>query len=330
MNKLLLIDGSSLLSSSFYGNVPAEYRYAKTDEEKDAALPKLLHTSNGIYTNGVYTMMKSMLNTIEKCKITHIAVAFDLTRDTFRKKLYPEYKAQRKEIRPELKSQFALAQEVLKEMGIPVFAYSEYEADDIIGTIAKNFEEDIPVFIWTKDQDQLQLIDENIRVWLITTKTDVLFTEHNLNKDMYCIPNGAFEYTSLYLEEDYFVTPEQIIDRKAIEGDASDNIPGIKGVGEKAVIPLLKEFGTVEGIYDYIEDNSDEDIKEMFKALDIKRSPLKALREGKDMALMCKKLATIKTDIQELKSMQLQDLELNISKENKQKIFNRLEFKSIG
>lgn len=334
---LLLIDGSSLLSSSFFGNLPKEYKFAKTDEEKDKFLDKIRKSPGGEFTNGVFTMLSSMLNVINKQKPTHLAVAWDLTKEyTFRNKLYPGYKAHRKSFRQELSSQFSLAQKVLNEMGIPQFVFEEYEADDIIGTLARKFEDDTRVTIWSKDQDSLQLVDENVRVWLITSKCSDMYAELGMDIKELNIPKGVFEYTPIFVKHFYGVNPVQIIDRKAIEGDASDNIPGINGVGEKSVIPLLQEFETVEGIYGFIESSSEKDIKEMFKSLGISRSPLSRLTEesdtklaGKKAALLCKQLATIKCDIEDLDSVNLESLKLEINEEGMQDIFSELGFGSL-
>ena len=332
-----MIDGSSLLSCSFFGNLPKEYKFAKTDEEKDKYLDKIRQSPEGEFTNGVFTMMASMLKVIKNQKPTHMAVAWDLTKEfTFRKKLYPNYKGHRKNLRQELGSQFSLAQKVLKEMGIAEFVFEEYEADDIIGTLARRFEDDIRVSIWTKDQDSLQLIDENVRVWLITSKCSEMYEQLGISTKQLDIPTGVFEYTPDYIEQFYGVSPIQIIDRKAIEGDASDNIPGINGVGEKTVVPLLQEFKTVEGIYDFIEDSSEKDIKEMFKTLGITRSPLSKLIEesdtklaGKKAALLCKQLATIKCDIEELNDVTLHSLKLDVSVEGMRNIFTSLGLTSL-
>jgi 5'-3' exonuclease len=334
---LLLIDGSSLLSCCFFGNLPKEYKFAKTDEEKDKHLDKLRQTPNGEFTNGVFTMMSSMLKVIKNQKPTHMAVAWDLTKEfTFRKKLFPDYKGHRKDLRNELGSQFALAQKVLKEMNIQSFVFEEYEADDVIGTLAKKFQKDMRVTIWTKDQDCLQLVDDNIRAWLITSKYTDMYNQLDIDTKELNIPNGVFEYTPYYVKHFYGVNPIQIIDRKAIEGDSSDNIPGINGVGEKSVIPLLQEFETVEGIYDFIEDFSEKEIKETFKSLGITRSPLSKLIEesdtklvGKKAALLCKQLATIKCDIGELNCITADELKLEIDEEGMKSIFTNLEFTNL-
>ena len=335
-NMLLILDMSSVLASSFYGNLPKEYRFARTDEEKDMYLDKLLHTTEGQYTNGVFTMLGALLNIIKKQQPKYIVGAWDLTRETFRKRLYEPYKGNRKQIREELSSQFVLSQEVLKEIGIKQFAFMEYEADDILGTLARKFSGEIAVNIMTKDQDALQLVDDNTRVWLITSKAKDMYENVGIKQKELNIPNGVFEFTPDYMETFYGLKPIQIIDKKAIEGDPSDNIPGVKGVGEKAVIPLLKEFETVEGIYDFIENSSENEIKDMFKLLGIKRSPLSYLTKesdtelvGKKSAMLSKTLATIKCDIPELQDVELSSLELNINQEAMRDVFIRLEFNSL-
>jgi 5'-3' exonuclease len=336
-NHLVLIDGSALLSCSFFGNLPKEYKFAKTDEEKDKCLEKLRHSTDGQFTNGVFTMLASMLNVIKNQKPSHMAVAWDLTKEfTFRNKLFSDYKGHRKSFRPELGNQFPLSQRVLKEMGIAQFVFKEYEADDIIGTLARKFEDHIKVSIWTKDQDCLQLIDDKVSVWLITSKCSDMYSQLGINTNELNIPKGVFEYTPAYIEHFYGVTPMQIIDRKAIEGDVSDNIPGIKGVGEKTVIPLLQKFKTIEGLYNFVETSSEKDIKDMFKELGISRSPLSRLIEesdtqlvGKKAAFLSKRLATIKCDIEELSSVTLDSLELQINEEGMKNIFTELGLMSL-
>ncbi|MFF2531374.1 5'-3' exonuclease H3TH domain-containing protein [Brevibacillus sp. NPDC058079] len=337
MKSLLIIDGSSLLTTSFFGNMPMAYKMAKTEAEYEKAKEKLLKI-DGVYTNGVFAMMRTLLKIIRNQRPSHVAVAWDLSRNTFRRKLYPGYKANRPETRPELKSQFPLAQEVLKEMGIPQFVLDEYEADDIIGTFATNFKEKIPVNILTKDQDALQLVDERVRLWYITSKSEEMYKEVGLNIKDFHLPDGVFEFTPMYVEEFYGLRPEQIVDKKALEGDTSDNIPGVKGVGEKSVVPLLQEFGTVERIYEYLENTADADVKVMMKSLGIKQNPSAKLMKtsddelvGKEAALLSKKLATIVKNIdeKEISGTTLDDLVLCINEEGKRKIFEQLAFKSL-
>jgi 5'-3' exonuclease len=335
-NKLILIDGSSLLSTSFFGNVPNTYLRAKTDAERDLALEKVLKTEDGQYTNGVFTMMKLFEKLIKQQNPSHMVVAWDVSRDTFRRTLYPEYKAQRAETRPELKTQFGLAQEVLKAMNIPQFVVDGYEADDIIGTLSKRFNPEIPVYIWTKDQDAIQLVDDQTRLWLITSKAKERYEELGIDRSHILVPDNAFEFTPHYVKEYYGIHPNQMIDLKGICGDTSDNIPGVKGVGEKSVIPLLAEFETLEGIYDYIESAEEKEMKAFFKELGIARSPYAYLMKasetelvGKASALLSKQLATIHCEMDALKEVALHELELSINHAGREDIYRKLAFKSL-
>lgn len=344
--KLILFDGSSLLSTSFFGNVPKEYYSLKNDENREEALKKMkiMRTSTGLYTNAVYTMSKILLKVFAEQKPSHVAVAWDISRDTFRRDMYPEYKGQRDETKPELKSQFALMQRVLQAMGITQFMVNKYEADDILGTLVNKFETEIPVFIMTKDQDSLQLVSDYTRVWLITSKAKEMYDsinplfKHEKNSGS---PENTFEFTPLYVKEFYGISPEQIVDMKALEGDSSDNIPGVKGVGEKAVIPLLQEYGTVENLYSEIENLTpveEKQLKEFWKnSLGISRSPIAYLlkkgengeKSAKESALLSKKLATIVRDIPELQNVKLDDLVFSLNEVGMKEIFRELEFKSL-
>jgi DNA polymerase-1 len=315
---------------------------AKTNEQREAALPKLMQTSTGVYTNGVFTMVKALLNLFKKQQPSHVAVAWDITRDTFRKEMYCQYKAHREEIRPELKSQFILMQELLTAMNIPQFMYQKYEADDIIGTLAKRFETTLPTYILTKDQDALQLVNDHCRLWLMTSKATDMYKELGIDTADLNIPDNVFEYTPCYIEAFYGVKkPSQIVDLKALQGDSSDNIPGVKGVGPKAALPLLYEYDTVEELYDTIDNLSkgeEKEFKEFLKELGIKRSPLAYLLKedsddgeivGKEAALLSKKLATIVTDILELCEVKIDNLKLDINTEAMRAKFKELEFKSM-
>ncbi len=321
--KLILIDGSSLLNTYFWATVPREYLMAKTPEERRYYTKRIMQTSEGIYTNGVYAMTKSLLKLIEKQQPTHIAVAWDITRNTFRKKLYEGYKAQRKETLPELKSQFILMQDLLKAAGIPQFMSTEYEADDYLGTLAKRFENQLPVFILTKDQDALQLVSDRTRLWLISKHETDWRKEYGIGDST---PDGAFEFTPLLVKEIYGLFPSQIIDQKALQGDSSDNIPGVHGVGEKATVPLLQEYGTIESVYESLEDEIT--FKATCKSLGI-RTPLKALKKGKESAFLSKQLATIKTDIPDCRDLGLMEVKLNIREDKLQEYYRKLEFRSL-
>lgn len=276
MDKLLIIDGNSLANRAFY------------------ALP-LLSNKDGEYSNVIYGFMNILIKFITEQKPTHIAVAFDHSRKTFRNEIYEDYKAGRKKMPDELRVQMPMLKAVLKEMGIKVFEVPGIEADDIIGSIAKNC--DAETIILSGDRDVLQLIDNTTCVWL-TKKgiSEVL----EVNKDT--------------IKEIYGCYADQVIDMKAIMGDSSDNIPGVFGIGEVGAKNLIEEFGNLDNIYNNIEK-----IKER-----IANKLLKYKRE----AYMSRTLATIKTDADV--KFDINDCGYNFPFNKKiLKIFNKYEFKSI-
>ena len=289
----LIIDGSSLLSTSFYGTVGPAYLMAKTEEDRAKALEKLLKTSDGRYTNGVYTFMKTLLNLIKNQKPTHMAIVWDRTRETFRQGIsgvQGTYKGNRKSSPKPLTEQFKTTQELLDGI-IPQFVSKMddeiiYEADDFAGSLVRKFESEIQCRVYTKDMDYLQLISESCAAWIVTSKSDEMFAKYGINPKDYEIPSGVFEYTmTSFAEEIGLNTPEEFVDAKAIMGDKSDNIPGVYGVGDKAAIPLVKEYGTLENIYDTIEGltpKEEKELKKFFKeSLGISRSPIAyMLKEG--------------------------------------------------
>ena len=384
--KLLIIDGSSLLSTSFYATATA-YLMAKTDEDKEKALTRLMKTSDGRYTNGVFPFMRTLLSLIKKNQPTHLAVVWDVSRQTFRQEIAGgTYKGTRKATPHPLKEQFISTQNLLQGI-VPQFLSEKddeevYEADDFAGSLAKRFQSEIPVFLHTKDEDYLQLVDTNTRVWLGSSKADKMFEDLGLNRQEFNVPDGFFEFTLSTLKDIKGLEPYQIVEYKALCGDTSDNIPGVKGVGEKAVIPLLQEYGNIESIYDTIENLSSKEEKELKKffkeSLGIGRSPISymlaegviALSSGekinynvifdevteedkalqplfeeklgklrfpirlsnaedieklrneevygvqlcaKESAFMSKELATIKTDIESIANVNLDDIKLNIN-----------------
>lgn len=248
MKKLLVIDGNSILNRAFYG-------------------VKLLSNKNGLYTNAIFGMINIINKQVEAVKPDYAAVAFDLKAPTFRHKMYDAYKAGRHAMPDELRDQFPYAKRVLKEMGFTVLEKEGYEADDILGTLAKRAEEkDIQAFVLTGDRDSLQLI---------TDKTTVLLAT---NKDTLTMDRAAFF-------EKYGVDASQFVDVKALMGDSSDNIPGVAGVGEKTALKLISDFGSLDNIYASIPSDK------IGKSVNIK------LAENKDKAYLSQTLAKICTDV---------------------------------
>lgn len=219
--KLLLVDGNSLLHRAFH------------------ALPPL-QTGSGEYTNAVYGFATMLLRVLEEEEPTHLAVAFDKGRKTFRHDIYGEYKGTRKPTAPELRPQFALARELLGALGVPYLEKDDYEADDLIGTLARQAAgEGIPVRIVTGDRDALQLVGPAVRV---------LLTRKGIRDTELCDEEA--------IRERYGVSPGQLVDVKALMGDSSDNIPGVPGVGEKTALKLIREYGSLEGVYAHLGELS--------------------------------------------------------------------------
>lgn len=248
--KIVLIDGHSILNRAFYG------------------LPDLTN-SEGMHTNAVYGFLNIMLKILDTEKPDYFTVAFDVKQPTFRHDMYAEYKGTRKKMPDELREQVPIIQEVLKAMGVCIVMKGGYEADDILGTIAKKAEnEGKTVTLVSGDRDLLQLASDVIKISIPKTKKGGSEVEEYHTKDVI---------------DKYGVTPAQIIDLKGLMGDTADNIPGVPGVGEKTAVKILTAFPSVEDAYEHIEEVMPKRAQNL-------------LRENKDMAYLSKRLATIKTD----------------------------------
>ncbi len=337
-NKFILIDGSSMLVTNYYGNLPKALLFEKDPEKKEKLYSQIMHNDKGQYTNAMYGMMRTILKIITEQKPTHMMFAFDTTRDTFRREKYANYKGNRGDTPQPLKEQFANMEDLLKELGFVVMYDDRFEADDIVGSVATKFEKEIPSYIITKDHDYLQLVTDYTRVWLIQTKQETADelqnkygAEYGWNRKLAKLPDKAFEVTPDLCLKEYGVTPCQIPDLKGIQGDSSDNIPGVKGVSS-AAIPLLAHYGTVEEIYKAIDScPTDKDLKALAATwkenLGISRSPMKALVEYRDMAFLSKDLAQIRRDYPVTDN--LDDFRLNINKEKTREQFENYGFKSL-
>ena len=249
MKKILVIDGNSIINRAFFGVRP-------------------LTTKSGKHTNAIFGMVNIISKQLDSIKPDYCAVAFDVKHPTFRHEMFTEYKAGRNPTPPELLEQFPDAKECMELMGIHVMELPGYEADDIQGTVAKMAHgclEETESYVLSGDRDLLQLIDDKITVLLAgNTETKAIRTEE--------------------FKEKYGILPTEFVDMKALMGDSSDNIPGVRGVGEKTAASLIQKFSTLEGIYKNIDDPS------------ITKSVRSKLIEGKDNAFLSRKLAKIDTE----------------------------------
>lgn len=244
---VMLIDGSSLIFRAFF------------------ALPNLSN-NDGVMTNGVYGFLTMYRNAFDKYKPDYVLVAFDRSSKTFRNDEYKDYKANRDKTPNELSYQFGILKDVLDSMGVKYTDLDGFEADDIVGTYARMAKEagDEAVLI-TGDRDYLQLVDDNVLVYL--TKKGV---------------SDTVEYTVDKIKEEYGITPKQLIDVKGLMGDKSDNIPGVDGIGEKRALEFIRKYGSIENLYDNLDEISGKKTKE-------------SLENNEAVAYMSKKIGTIVT-----------------------------------
>jgi len=277
--KLILIDGHALTYRAFH------------------ALPEDMHTSQGEPTNAVYGFTSMLLNVLRDERPTHIAVAFDKGR-TFRHDAYPEYKAHRAKMPEEMHSQMERVRQVVEALDIPIYELEGYEADDLLGTLARQAgEQGVDTLIVTGDMDILQLVDEHTKV--LTSR-------------------WRFSDTVVYdlkgVQERYKLLPSQLVDFKALVGDKSDNIPGVAGVGEKTAVELLQQYGSLEAIYEHLDS-----VPPRYRA---------KLLEGKESAFLSRRLATIVRDAPvrlDLDACRVRPVE----RQKVLPLFRELEFRSL-
>ncbi|MBI4035219.1 MAG: hypothetical protein HY381_02375 [Candidatus Chisholmbacteria bacterium] len=294
MKRLVLIDGHALLFRAFH------------------AYP-LLTTSKGELVNAVYGFASMLLNTIETLKPTHLAVAFDREKPTFRHAAYTQYKATRPEMPADLAGQQERVEEVVKALNMPIFAVEGYEADDVIGTLA----------LQAKSQNTKRKAKsaKSNEVVIVTGDRDALQLIENTQVKVYMPGRGKIP-ARLYDEDkfvqEYNLKPGQLVDFKGLVGDSSDNIPGVRGIGPKMAVKLLWEFGSVEEIYKYLPK-----VKDKFG-----ERVAQQLVDDQEQARLSKELATIDRQVPiELKLSACQVHEYD--KEKVVQLFEELEFKSL-
>lgn len=282
MSKLVLIDGHSILNRAFYG------------------VPDLTNAA-GLHTNAIYGFLNILFKILDEESPDYLTVAFDVKAPTFRHEMFKEYKGTRKPMPEELREQVPVMKEVLQAMGIRIIEQAGYEADDLLGTIAKRAEaEGIDVSLVSGDRDLLQIATDRIRIRIPKTK------------------GGRTEIENYYaadVEAKYQVNPVQFIDLKALMGDTADNIPGVPKVGEKTATDLMVQFGSLDGIYEHIDEVTKKSVKE-------------SLIQNKDLAYLSRELATIKLDSP--LTYTLEEARVgNFFNEASYILFKKLEFKNL-
>lgn len=287
--KFLLIDAHALIYRAYY------------------AIPNLTDP-NGRLVNAVYGFSKMVLNAISYFEPEYAAVCFDHPKPTFRHKKFDGYKAQRAKMPDDLIPQIQLVKDVVQALGIPKFELEGFEADDLIGTVncrVEDLDGKLLTVIVTGDQDSFQLVDNDTHIWMPARGKQ----------------KGDIEYDADLVEKKLGIKPLQVIDLKALMGDNSDNIPGVKGIGPKTAANLIQRFGSVDKIYDFLAENPGGDTL-------LKGSVLEKLQNGKELAFMSKDLATIDCDAPidfDLENCRLTSYDKNQVIE----IFNNLGFKSL-
>ena len=281
MKKIVLIDGNSILNRAFYGIMGN----------------KMLTTPDGKYTNAVYGFLAILFKVLEDIGPEYLMVTFDLKAPTARHKLYDGYKATRKGMPNELAEQMPILKDILKSMNIKVIEKEGYEADDVLGTMAKRAEKDgFDVTIVSGDRDTFQLTSNRVKVRIPHTKMGKTETETFGREEVL---------------KKYGVTPKQLIEVKGLQGDTSDNIPGVPGIGEKTALELVKKYKTIDGIYEAIEKGED----------DLKPKARERLLENKELAMLSRTLGTINLEVPIEENLE----EFKIKEWNKEEVFSKFK-----
>ena len=257
MDKFVLVDGNSIMNRAFYGIMGS----------------RMLTTKDGKYTNAVYGFLAIMFRLLEDVEPKYMAVAFDLKAPTARHKMYEGYKANRKGMPDELAEQMPMIKEILRAMNIDIVEMEGYEADDVLGTLSCYGEKQgLDVVILSGDRDTFQLATDNVTIRIPHTKAGKSETD---------------EYNREKIKEKYGIEPKQLIEVKGLQGDTSDNIPGVPGVGEKTALKLIQEYGSIDNLYKKIEAGED----------DLRGKQREKIIENKDLAILSRTLGTINVNV---------------------------------
>ena len=285
MSRLVLIDGNSIMNRAFYGIMGS----------------KMLTTKDGTYTNAVYGFLAILFKVIDDLKPKYLAVAFDLKAPTARHKMYEGYKATRKGMPNELAQQMPIIKDILKAMNIDIIEKEGYEADDILGTLSRFGEKNgLDVTILSGDRDTFQLATDKVTIRIPRTKAGKTETE---------------EFDRKKIQETYAIEPKQLIEVKGLQGDTSDNIPGVPGIGEKTALSLIQKFGSIENLYNKLEEGTSN----------LKGKQKENIENNKDLAILSKTLGTINLEVPIEDSLE----DLKVEEWNKQEvltIFKELKF----
>ena len=285
MSRLLVIDGNSIMNRAFYGIMGS----------------KMLTAKDGTYTNAIYGFLAILFKVMDDLGPEYLAVAFDLKAPTARHKIYEGYKATRKGMPNELAEQMPIIKKILKSMNIDIIEKEGYEADDILGTLSRFGEKNgLEVTILSGDRDTFQLATDKVTIRIPRTKAGKTETE---------------EFNRKKIIENYGLEPKQLIEVKGLQGDTSDNIPGVPGIGEKTALNLIQKFGSIENLYNELEKGTSC----------LKGKQKENIESNKDLAILSKTLGTINLEVPIEDSLE----DLKVKEWNKQEVlemFKELKF----
>lgn len=307
---LLIIDGSSLLATSYYSSLPKAIRKEKDEEKKNELYPRLLKKdSSGRYCNALESFFHTIFTIMTFQRPTHLAICWDVSRHTFRKTLWPSYKANRSQTPAPLSEQYETAYEICEKLNIAQFRDQAYEADDFAGSLAVQMERQLPVRILTRDKDYFQLITPQTKIWYGMSDLEKVKSWRHKHQMPHGLPSRVVEVNPSVLEAEFGYSPECVCMMKALLGDRSDNIPGVRGMGETRSIALARHYSTPDELYEAISDASGtrqkNNLIRTWRSWGIHRSPYSCLTRksdgsrpsAKEMAYICYTLGKMKTDI---------------------------------
>lgn len=298
--KLIVFDATSILNDFYHKSLTKEFQeWKKGNLSEEKAFSSLLKSSNGQYINGVQGFFKLFFELIDIQNPSHLIVVWGSFKEkNFRNVIYPDYKGSSTDLDYPLKEQFSTIKDILSKIGVIQYSSHKYESQDLAGSIAKYFKDDIPTYIFTRNSNMLQIVN-HANVWIKTKDSFDLSKKFSL--DLSCYPKDYILYDEDLVNKIIGLNYNQIVDYKAVIGNKNSGIPGAKGIGKESITPLLKHFNSIEELYSKLETLNEDELNnfsiEIKEKLSLKKNPIKPLLDYKNEVLISKELITIKTDI---------------------------------
>lgn len=298
--KLIIFDATSILNDFYHKSLTKEFQeWKKGNLSEEKAFSSLLKSSNGQYINGVQGFFKLFFELIDIQNPSHLIVVWGSFKEkNFRNVIYPDYKGSSTDLDYPLKEQFSTIKDILSKIGVIQYSSHKYESQDLAGSIAKYFKDDIPTYIFTRNSNMLQIVNY-ANVWIKTKDSFDLSKKFSL--DLSCYPKDYILYNEDLVNKIIGLNYNQIVDYKAVIGNKNSGIPGAKGIGKESITPLLKHFNSIEELYSKLETLNEDELNnfsiKIKEKLSLKKNPIKPLLDYKNEVLISKELITIKTDI---------------------------------